>query len=327
MQSPPLKFGESAEFDVSVIVPMYQSADRTKQLIDRLHRLQIHFPSMEAVLVVDGLVDGTLEVLQSLLPEAAFASQVVVHTRNFGANAAVRTGLGCARGMRHVCMADDLQEPESLIIQLLDELDEAQYDVAVGTRSHRHDPMRARTAARLFWLVQHRFFDSTIPRRGVDVFACTRQVTRELLKMGESRTSLVGLLFWIGYRRVEVPYVRQRRISGSSGWTLRRRVSYALDSTFGFSSAPITFLVVGGLLGSAFSLIASTYLAFSRLSGRIDVSGYTTLIITMLASTFLLLLGLGIVGSYAWRAFENSKHRPDAVVMIHRNFDSASDCG
>ena len=142
-------------------------------------------------------------------------------------------------------MAADLQEPESLVEGFFDVLSSGDYDVAVGTRTARSDPGASSGASRLFWWLYRRLVQPEIPPGGVDVFACTSQVARQLAAFDESHTSLVGLVYWLGFRRVEVPYVREARLAGESAWSVRKRIRYLQDSIFSFTSLPIaaiTFL-------------------------------------------------------------------------------------
>jgi glycosyltransferase involved in cell wall biosynthesis len=309
------------QVEVSVIVPVYRNAVTIPALLERLERFHERLPGMEAVLIVDGSPDESAAILARSLESVSFPSQLHLHARNFGAFAAVRTGLAHARGSRQVTMAADLQEPEELILDLIGAVGAgAEYDIAIGTRVGREDPFLSRTLSSLFWRLHRRLVDGDVPKGGVDVFACTKQVSDELVRLTEARSSLVGLLFWIGFRRVEVPYRRVARSEGRSGWSLRRRFSYAFDSIFAFTAVPITLLMIIGSLGSLVMLGFAGYVTVMRLTGQIAEAGYTALMVAILLSTFLILLGLGIVGSYIWRAYENSKGRPEAVVMLRRDF-------
>jgi hypothetical protein len=105
------------------------------------------------------------------------------------------------------------------------------------------------------------------------------------------------------------------RASGTSAWTFRRKLRYLLDSVFAFTNIPITALVGIGVLGSLLTGVVGLVVLVARLSGDIQTPGYTPLMLVVLLSTFVLLTGIGIVGSYVWRTYENSKGRPSAVVM------------
>ena len=135
-----------------------------------------------------------------------------------------------------------------------------------------------------------------IPKGGVDVFACTRQVAGELVRMDESHTSLVGLVYWLGFRRLEVPYDRLPRPEGQSAWSFRRKVRYLLDSIFSFTDLPITLIIALGVLGVVVSTVAGIAVLVAWATDQIDVAGYTPLILSVFFMSSLIIIALGIVG-------------------------------
>ena len=151
----------------------------------------------------------------------------------------------------------------------------------------------------------------------MDVFACNKAVTRQLIKLSENNTSLVGLLFWVGFRRDFVDYARLTRLHGKSGWTIKKKFKYLTDSVFAFTDFPIVLLQLIGIFGILVSTVLGVVVLIGSISGSIVAPGYAALMIVLLASTSAILLGLGVVGSYAWRAYENGKNRPNAIIMKH----------
>ena len=138
--------------------------------------------------------------------------------------------------------------------------------------------------------------------------------------MDESHTSLVGLLYWVGFRRAEVAYDRLPRPEGKSAWSFRRKVRYLLDSIFSFTDLPITLIIALGVVGVVVSTVSALAVLVAWATDQIDVAGYTPLILAVFFMTSLILIALGIVGSYVWRTYENSKGRPDSVTMTHERF-------
>lgn len=304
------------------MVPVYGNEATLPELVARLGSLAERLPGrLEAVFVVDGSPDGSLGLLERMLPESPLASQVVAHSRNFGSFPAIRTGLGVARGDLIGVMAADLQEPPELMEDFYATLSGGEFDVCVGRREGREDPRTSLLLSRVFWGLYRRLINKDIPRGGVDVFACTREVSARILEMREAHTSLVGLLFWVGYRRAETPYRRAPRPEGKSGWTLRKRSRYLLDSVFSFTDLPIHVLALVGLIGTVVTTGVSVVVFVAWLAGMIEQPGYTPLMLVILFSTFLLTSGLAVVGSYVWRTYENSKGRPWAIAMRHRRFN------
>ena len=305
----------------SVVVPVHGNEATIPALVARLARLshEIDGP-FETVFVVDGSPDSSLLLLRRLLPDSGLQSQLVTLSRNYGSFSAIRAGLAVARGEYVAVMAADLQEPVSLVEDIFRRLATGDHDVAVGVREGRNDPGLTSLTSRLFWGFYRRQVQKELPAGGVDMFGCTRQVVTELLQLEESNTSLVGLLYWLGFRRTEVPYVRQERESGKSGWTLRKKLRYMNDSIFSFTDLPITLLITAGSLGVVASVFAGVAVFAAWATGNVQVAGYTPLMLMLFLLCSSILLALGIVGSYVWRTYENSKRRPGAIAMHHERF-------
>ena len=116
-----------------------------------------------------------------------------------------------------------------------------------------------------------------------------------------------------------------RRRHGSSGWTWSGKLRYLFDSAFSFSDLPIRLLILGGSAGVAISLGLGVIVLISRIMGLIPVPGYAAIVVAISFFSAVNTLSLGVVGAYIWRAFENSKGRPGAVVMSASQFDGKSD--
>jgi hypothetical protein len=159
-----------------------------------------------------------------------------------------------------------------------------------------------------------------IPEGGVDLFACTLPVRNEILKLNEAHSSLIGLVYWIGFRRAEVSYRRKARKHGKSAWTFRKKFDYFLDSIFAFTDIPIRILTSIGLLGVLVTSLMGIVVATARVLGIITVSGYATTVLMIMFFGTLNTLGLGLVGHYAWRTYENTKQRSLGIVRYTRSF-------
>ena len=225
-----------------------------------------------------------------------------------------------ARGDYFGVMAADLQEPPELLTAFFKALEADECDVAIGTRTGRSDPFMSRMASGMFWGMYRRLVVHDMPEGGVDVFGCNSAFRDQLLKLEESRSSLIALIFWLGFRRKLVSYERLERQEGKSSWTLRKKIDYMMDSIFAFTDYPIRLLIRIGMVGCMLSVVLSALVLVSHLTGRISVPGYAATMLVVLFFGTLNLLGLGLVGTYAWRGYENSKQRPLAVVcMRHVN--------
>jgi glycosyltransferase involved in cell wall biosynthesis len=299
----------------SVIIPVYKNEQSLPRLFKALEAMNINLGSqMEAVFVVDGSPDSSLQVIKTALNDLPFAAQLIGHSRNFGSFPAIRTGLGFAKGEFFGVMAADLQEPPELICEFFGSLAANECDVSIGTRNGRTDPFLSRMASSIFWGLYRRLVVKDMPEGGVDIFGCNRVFRDHLLQLEESRSSLIALIFWLGFRRKFVSYIRQERLEGKSAWTLSKKIDYMLDSIFAFTDYPIRLLMKIGALGSAAAVLLAVIVLIGKVTGNIDVPGYAATVLSVLFMGALNLFGLGLVGTYAWRAYENSKKRPLAVV-------------
>lgn len=316
--------GDPGGVRYSVVVPVFKNEETLAALVDRLGELADQLDaSLECVFVVDGSPDGSHILLRRLLSEERrFPSQLILLSRNFGSFSAVRTGLAAAEGDFIAMMAADLQEPATLVRDIFRGLEGGEHDVAVGVRAARDDPVRDMLPARIFWWLYRRLVQREIPKGGVDVFGCTRQVASHLLRMQESHTSMLGLIYWLGFRRLDVPYARQPRLVGKSAWSFRRKARYLLDSIFSFTDLPITLIIALGAIGVGVSTVWGLIVLVAWAAGTINVPGYTPLMLALFLVTSTVLMALGLVGSYVWRTYENSKGRPDAIAMTHERFDA-----
>jgi glycosyltransferase involved in cell wall biosynthesis len=214
---------------------------------------------------------------------------------------AIRAGLAAGTGDHFAVMAADLQEPPELIVEFSRRLTAGTCDVVVGQRTGRSDPLLARASSAMFWRFYRRFIQPEVPEGGVDVFGCTRAVRDEIVRLTELHSSLVGLLFWVGFRREKVPYVRRERLAGKSAWTLKKKLAYLMDSVFSFSDLPIKLLLRIGVLGLLLAAVQAAVILAAKLLGTIDVPGYAATVLTVTFFGALNLLAIGIIGGYVWR--------------------------
>jgi glycosyltransferase involved in cell wall biosynthesis len=307
---------------ISVVIPVYRNAENIPGLLGALATLHEQLgDQLEVVLVVDGSPDDSYERLEAALPTHPARTQLLLLSRNFGSFAAIRAGLQAARGDRFAVLAADLQEPPDLMRQFNERLVAGTCDVVVGTRATRADPLPSRIGSAVFWWAYRRWVQPEIPPGGVDVFGCSKQVRDEILKLSETNSSLVGLLFWVGFRREVVAYDRRVRLVGRSAWTLARKVRYLSDSVFNFSDLPVRLLFRIGALGTLASVVGGAIVLVARLTSRINVPGYAATVLTVVFFGALNCLGLGIIGGYVWRTLENTKGRPNYVVAKRTTFD------
>lgn len=310
---------------ISVVVPVYQEEKGIDRLLEELSALNERLPMpMEVVFVVDGGTDRSLELLRSSAPGAPFRWQLLSLSRNFGAWSAISAGLQYGRGDYFAMVAADLQEPPDLVVRFAEVLMSGRADIAIGRRESRSDPWLSRLFSRGFWSVYRRFVVKDIPPGGADVFAVTKPVRDILIGFRESSTSLVALLFWVGFRREFVPYSRAPRRKGKSGWTFPKKLRLAINSVLNFSDLPLQLLLFSGILGMVAAVSFGAVVFVLRLLGMIGLPGYSALIVAITFFGGLTSMGLGIVGQYLWLVLQNVRGRPNFIVATAETSDEPS---
>lgn len=309
----------------SLVVPVYRNEGSIDALVAAIDALHVDLGGrLEAIFVVDGSPDGSYRRLEDALPLARTPSTLVLLSRNYGSFAAIRAGLELAGGEYAAVMAADLQEPPELVSQFFRVLEGGKHDIVFGVREAREDPWMTRLTAAIFWGAYRRLVQPSVPPGGVDVFAVNRAFLDTLLELREANSSLLGLLFWMGGRREFVTYRRRERVHGKSAWTFAKKLTYLLDSVFAFTDAPVRLLLVVGLAGLTVSLLLGTVTLAAKLAGAVDVPGYAGTMLSVLFFGGLNAFGLGLVGNYAWRAYENTKQRPLSIAIRTRHFNLKS---
>lgn len=305
----------------SIVIPVYKNEGSIPALLRELEALSKSLDGpLEVVFVVDGSPDASFGLLESGLRDAVFQAKLILLSRNFGAFAAIRSGLSEANGNYIGVMAADLQEPPSLMRAFFQALASKPLDVVFGRRVSRVDPGLSRFTSGVFWSIYRRLVQPEVPEGGVDVFAVTAAFRDRLVALDEANSSLLGLLFWLGGRREFIGYQRLERQHGRSAWTFRKKLTYLLDSVFAFSDLPIRVLMALGLLGLGLAVLLGGVVFFARIFNAYAVPGYAGTVLAILFFGALNTFGIGIVGSYAWRAYENTKRRPLSIVSSRIDF-------
>ncbi len=305
----------------SLVIPVYRNEGSIPSLLAAMRGLHEKLgDGFEVVFVDDGGPDRSAAVLAEELPMQPFRSQLIAHSRNFGSFAAIRTGLIAARGEHFAVMAADLQEPPELVAEFFERLARDECDVTLGVRDSREDPALSSLASRLYWWAYRRWVQPEVPAGGIDVFGCNALCRDQLVALEENNSSLVALLLWVGFRRALVPYARRAREHGVSAWTFAKKVKYMFDSLYAFSDLPIRLLTRTGAAAMIVSIVTAIVVLVQRLRDQIPVQGYTIIVLAIMFFGGFNSLGLGILGGYVWRAYENTKRRPVSIVRAKRRF-------
>jgi len=294
---------------LSAVVPCYNEELVLDALLKRLIPvLETCGDSYEVVLVDDGSRDRTWEcmlALQMQLPTL----RCVKLSRNFGHQQALSAGLDLARGDFVLVLDADLQDPPELLPRML-ELAREGYDVVYGQRQERlGETAFKRQSASAFYRLMNRLVERPIPEDSGDFRLLSRRALEALKALPEYHRFLRGMVSWIGFRQVALPYRREARHAGQTKYPLRKMLAFATDAVTSFSVVPLRIASwvgvmtagVGGLL-LLYSLYSWYYLN--------AVPGWASVICAVSLLSSVQLLVLGVIGEYLGRLYEQSKHRP-----------------
>lgn len=267
----------------------------------------------ELIYVDDGSTDRTREILKRLRADHA-AIRVIALARNFGHQLAVSAGLDHAEGAAVVIIDADLQDPPELIGAMLDRWSEG-YRVVYAQRRQRDGETRfKRGTAHFFYRLLNHFSVTEIPRDTGDFRLIDREVVLALRRMPERTRFLRGMISWVGFRQIAIPYDRAPRAAGESKYPLAKMLRFAADGILSFSILPLRLASWLGLVAAALSVLGIGYALVMRLFTDVWVSGWTLLFIAILFMGSVQLLVLGIFGEYLGRIYEQSKARPMFLI-------------
>jgi glycosyltransferase involved in cell wall biosynthesis len=235
-------------------------------------------------------------------------------SRNFGKEIAVAAGLRHVTGDACIIMDADLQHPPEVLTSFVERWQEG-YDVVYGQRMNREaDGAVYQLLARFFYRLYNFLVDSDIPKNAGDFRLLSRRAIDAMNTLRERSRFNKGLYSWIGFKSVAVPYMVADRVHGTSRWSMRRLISYALDGMTSFTTIPLR---IWSLLGLAISLMAIGYSAVFLVSTLIFgayIPGFPTLIISVMFFSGAQLISLGIMGEYLGRVYDEVKARPLYII-------------
>ena len=263
-------------------------------------------------MVNDGSKDNSYGVMQKLADQDPNI-KIVSLSRNFGSHAAILCGLEKCTGDCAVVKAADLQEPTELILKMVKSWKKGN-NVVLAVRKDRNESFGTKLFANTYYWMVRKAALSNMPKGGFDVYLLDRKVIQVLLALDERNSALTGQILWSGFKTEEIPYVRLEREIGTSKWTFKKKVRLVTDTLFSFSTLPITLVTGIGTISFIGALVWGIIVLICKLTGLIQVSGWTTLFIFSLFSFGMIMVTLGILGGYLWRTFDASRNRPTYIV-------------
>lgn len=304
---------------VSVVIPVYNEEEGLAALFARLYpaldRLALAY---EVIFVEDGSRDRSAAMLREQWERRPDVTRVVLLNGNFGQHMAILAGFERCRGDRVVTLDADLQNPPEEIAKLLAKMDEG-YDYVGGVRSERRDSAFRRHASRLMNAVRERITDIRMGDQGCMLRAYSRNLIAAINSCGEANTFVPALAYTFARRPAEIEVAHEERAAGQSKYSLYRLVQLNFDLVTGFSIRPLQLFSLLGMFVSVLSVLAYVIVIVHRWlnAGTFDeaIRAIWDRDILQFFLTGIVLFGLGLLGEYIGRIYEQVRQRPRYMVQ------------
>ncbi len=301
---------------ISIILPAYNEENNLDPILDRIHKVlaKVHY-RYEIIVVDDGSTDKTLDKILQISKNDRRIKYISL-SKNFGHQNALKAGLDNAIGEAVISMDADLQHPPELMIEFLKKWEEG-YDVVFSIRNDTlNSSFLKRKTAKTFYGLLNSLSDIKIVPGAADFRLLDRKVVNVILNLNENELFIRGLVSWIGFKQIGIEYYPDKRYSGESKYTLIKMFNFGLQGITSFSIRP---LYIATYLGIGFSILSIVvyipYILLSFYSGHV-VSGWSSVLATVVFLGGLQLMILGILGIYVGKLFMQVKKRPSYIIQL-----------
>lgn len=299
---------------ITVVSPIYKCSEAITELCIRLHlSLTLITNDYEIILVNDSSPDGSWEIIKNMTKIDSRVKGINL-SRNFGQHYAITAGLDCAAGDWIVVMDGDLQDlPEE--IKKLYETAQSGYDLVVGLRTNRKDSMVKKYLSKIFYMVFNSLNDSKINNQIGNFGIYSNKVIKSIGQLKEQNRSFGLFAIWVGFRRAEVSINHAERPYGISSYTLIKMMKLAFDSIISHSDKLLRLTISIGLVISLVSVIVIFYILLLYIFYGVPVIGWSSLIVSIYLMGGFILAGVGILGIYIGKIFNEVKNRPLYIIQ------------
>lgn len=304
---------------ITIVIPCFNEAENIPLLVDKLSseisKIKRHFvmSSINVLFIDDGSSDDTLTVIRSLHKSHMYLSYISF-ARNFGHQNALKAGICHSNSDFIVTMDADLQHPPELIFELLLKCIEG-YDIVYTRRiDSSKTPLLKRFFSSLYYKLINSFSDTQIDQGAADFRVITKKAASLVRQAGEGPTFLRGLFAWSGFRQTAIEYTPPTRTAGVTKYTWPKMASLAIDGITSSSIKPLRLATIIGFIFSSFTLIYGIYALLVFMFSKQVISGWTSVVLSVLFVGGVQLMMLGVIGEYLGKVFVQTWGRPTYII-------------
>ena len=300
---------------LSIIVPCFNEEQTIMLFYHEIKKVML--PSdmdFEILFVDDGSIDGTINIIKELAKKDPCV-KYLSFARNFGKESAMYAGLCNAKGDYVTVMDADLQDPPSLLPEMIAKLESGEFDSVATRRIDRKGEPRVRSwFAKGFYRLFNKCSDMKIDEGARDYRLMSRKMVDAVISMGEYNRFSKGIFAWVGFRTYWMTYENAPRAAGDTKWGFWKLMRYAFDSITNFSDAPLKVASLIGSMMAIFSFFVMIFIVVRKLMYGDPVSGWASTICIMVFIGGVQLAVLGLIGEYVAKTFMETKNRPHFIV-------------
>lgn len=299
---------------LSIVSPAYREAENLPELYRRIRAVMDELAvEWEWVILDDHSPDDTFDVIRALAARDPRVRGLRL-ARNSGSHIALSCALNQARGDCAVALAADLQDPPETIPELLDLWREGTHVVWAARGKREGESWMTVGPSRIYhWMMRRVVGYKEMPSEGADFFLVDRRVLDAFTRFDENNVSILALITWMGFRQTTITYTKEERRHGISGWTLKKKLKMLVDSITSFSYVPIRAMSYMGFLVAFGGFAYAGVVVYNALAGS-PPAGWSALMVVVLLVGGTLMLMMGVLGEYVWRALDEAKQRPRFII-------------
>lgn len=265
----------------------------------------------EILLINDGSDDGSWDEIKGLTATDS-RIKALSFSRNFGQVPAIIAGSRHCKGDAAIIMSADLQDPVSLISEMIQGW-KSSSEIVICYRIDREDSVLANLTSAVFYKFM-KIANPKMPKGGFDFVLLDRAAINVFAKLDERNRFFQGDILWMGFTIKFLPYKRLKRTIGKSQWGFGKKLKYFIDGSLNTSYLPIRFMSIAGIITAFLGFVYALIVIYAKWVNQVPFKGYAPIVILLLVIGGMIMLMLGVIGEYMWRIYDETRKRPVYIV-------------